>query len=162
MQSLQNLTVKGGKYATAAAQVIGVLRLSQRKSELDEVFSGLVTTKNGESRLQHCTKYDLRGSCRLITVQHDGICLLLLAGDHDACDEWLETNKHKRFHLKETQDGRVIQSTRMSESVADPERRLNTIPDFSTGKPGPAEATERFAGLCAVFDKRLLETRDVM
>lgn len=133
MLSLQTLTIKGGRFARAAAQVIGVLRLAQRKSEIAEVFAGLVTTNHGESRIKHCTKYDLQGSCRLITVQHDGICLLLFAGDHDACDEWLETNKGKRFHLKETQEGRVIESTRVSESVTDPESRLNTMPDFSTG-----------------------------
>ncbi|EEA03732.1 Superfamily I DNA and RNA helicase-like protein [Burkholderia sp. H160] len=133
MQSLQALTIKGGKFGRAAAQVIGVLRLSQRKTELAEVFAGLVTTNHGESRIQHCTKYDLQGSCRLITVQHDGICLLLFAGDHDGCDEWLETNKGKRFHLKETLDGRIIQSTRVSESVTDPASRLQTVSDFSTG-----------------------------
>lgn len=29
------------------------------------------------------------------------------------------------------------------------------------GEPGPAESAERFAGLCAAFDERLMETRDV-
>lgn len=131
--SLQTLTQKGGPFGRAAAQVIGVLRLAQRKDTVADVFLGIPTTNNGETRVQHCVKYDLQGSCRLVTVQHKGICFLMFAGDHDATDAWLETNKGIRFHLKNIDGRDVIESTRASLDVADPEKRLATIPDFSQG-----------------------------
>jgi superfamily I DNA/RNA helicase len=130
--SLQELMSLGGKFGKAAAQVSGILREAQRKDTVSEVFSGISTTNNGESRIKHCIKYDLQGACRLVTVQHNNICFLMFAGTHDKTDSWLEANKGIRFHLK-TIDGRdVIESTRTSENVEDPKRRLTTIPDFST------------------------------
>jgi hypothetical protein len=132
--SLQALMQLGGKFGKAAAQVTGVLRVAQRKDTIAEVFLGIPTTNHGESRIQHCVKYDLQGSCRLVTVQHNNICFLMFAGSHDACDAWLESKKGIRFHLK-TIDGRdVIESTRASDDVHDSNKRLTTIPDFSNGQ----------------------------
>ncbi|MCW0048883.1 UvrD-helicase domain-containing protein [Burkholderia pseudomallei] len=134
MLSVMELNQKGGKFSSAAQQVLNVIRVSQRKREIKDVFVGLVTTNYGESRLQHCVKYDLRGSCRLITVQHNDICLLLYTGTHDDCDEWLESNKGKRFHIKNIQAQRVIEATRVTEDILNPDTRLTMISDLT---PGP-------------------------
>ena len=131
--SVQTLAQRGGKFSRAAAQVAGVLKMAQRKNNPSDVFIGIPTTKNGESRIQHCTKYDLQASCRLITVQHNNICFLMYAGTHDDCDEWLTTNKGIRFHLKNIDGRDVIESTRASDDIFNPQMRLQTIPDFSLG-----------------------------
>jgi hypothetical protein len=70
MASLRELFAKSGRFARAAQQVLKVIELAERKTKVEEVFQGLVTTNHGESRVQHCTKYDLMGACRLVTVQH--------------------------------------------------------------------------------------------
>lgn len=131
--SLQDLMQLGGRFGKAAAQVSGILKAAQRKNIVAEVFLGIPTTNHGESRIQHCVKYDLQGACRLVTVQHNGICFLMFAGTHDATDGWLEANKGIRFHLKNIDGRDVIESTRTSWNVEDPNGRLTTIPDFSTG-----------------------------
>lgn len=131
--SVQNLAQLGGKFSKAAAQVAGILKMAQRKDSVADVFLGIPTTNNGESRIQHCVKYDLQGACRLVTVQHNNICFLMFAGTHDSCDSWLTTNKGIRFHLKSIDGRDVIESTRASDDIANPEKRLQTIPDFSLG-----------------------------
>ena len=131
--SLQDLVLLGGKFAKAGAQVSGILKLAQRKNNISEVFLGIPTTNHGETRIQHCIKYDLQGACRLITVQHNNICFLMFAGKHDACDEWLETNKGIRFHSKIIEGRDVVESTRASDDIRDPNSRLTTVPDFSAG-----------------------------
>lgn len=131
--SLQDLMQLGGRFGKAAAQVSGILKAAQRKDTVAEVFLGIPTTNHGESRIQHCVKYDLQGACRLVTVQHNGICFLMFAGNHDATDGWLEANKGIRFHLKNIDGREVFESTRISMDVEDPNKRLTTIPDFSTG-----------------------------
>lgn len=123
----------GGKFGKAAAQVTGVLTLAQRKEIVAEVFAGIPTTNHGESRIQHCVKYDLQGSCRLVTVQHNGICFLMFAGTHDDTDQWLNANKGRRFHIKTIDGKSVFESTRVSDAIDNPNTRLATIPDFSAG-----------------------------
>lgn len=149
MLSVMELNQKGGKFASAAQQVLNVIRVSQRKRNLKEVFTGLVTTNHGESRLQHCIKYDLRGSCRLITVQHNDICLLLYTGTHDDCDEWLEGNKGKRFHIKNVQEKRVIEATRVTEDIQNPDARLTMISDLAPGPLWSKLPSRYFDALCA-------------
>lgn len=131
--SLQELMSLGGKFGKAAAQVSGILREAQRKNTVAEVFLGITTTHHGESRIKHCVKYDLQGACRLVTVQHNDICFLMFAGTHDKTDSWLEANKGIRFHLNSIDGRDVIESTRTSEDVSDPKKRLTTVPDFSSG-----------------------------
>ncbi|MEX3763694.1 UvrD-helicase domain-containing protein [Paraburkholderia phenoliruptrix] len=153
MPSLMDLFKKSGRFARAAQQVLKVVTLSQRKTEVSEVFQGLVTTNHGESRIQHCTKYDLMGACRLVTVQHDGICLFLFTGTHDDCDEWLERNKGKRFHLKSTQEGRVIESTRVTEDISNPSLRLTTTSDLAPGLLWERLPSRYFDVLCAGLEQ---------
>jgi hypothetical protein len=51
------------------------------------------TTDHGESRIQHCVKYDLGNGFRLVTVQHGELAVILFIGDHDSTDHWLNKNK---------------------------------------------------------------------
>jgi superfamily I DNA/RNA helicase len=50
-------------------------------------------TNNGESRIQHCRKYDLSNGHRLVTVHSDGYIYLLHVGTHDEVDRWLDQNR---------------------------------------------------------------------
>lgn len=111
----------------------GILQQSQSKRLVAEVFAGIPTTNNGESRIQHCVKYDLQGSCRLVTVQHNDICFLMFAGTHDDTDHWLNANKGRRFHLRTIDGKSVFESTRVSDALENTHTRLATIPDFSSG-----------------------------
>lgn len=131
--SLQELVLLGGKFSKAGAQVSGILKKAQLKDNIADVFLGIPTTNHGETRIQHCVKYDLQGACRLITVQHNNICFLMFAGTHDVCDSWLETNKGIRFHSKVIEGRDVVESTRASDDIRDPNSRLTTVPDFSAG-----------------------------
>lgn len=138
----------GGKYGKAAAQVTEVLRRTQRKNLVAEVFAGITTTNHGESRIQHCVKYDLQGACRLVTVQHNEICFLMFAATHDSTDEWLDENKGTRFHLRTVDGKTVFESTRVSDSIEHPQKRLTTIPDFSAGLLWKKLPTRYFDLLC--------------
>jgi hypothetical protein len=147
----------GGKFAKGAAQVAGILRQAQRKDNIAEVFAGIPTTNHGESRIQHCVKYDLQGACRLVTVQHNGICFLMFAGTHDDTDEWLDTNKGRRFHLRNIDGRDVFESTRVSDAVESPQSRLATIPDFSAGQLWKKLPTRHFAFICERLDEDVIE-----
>ena len=50
-------------------------------------------TKNGETRIKKCVKYDLHSFCRLITIQDGAGTTLLFVGDHEDSDEWLKNNR---------------------------------------------------------------------
>lgn len=90
--SLSQLYKRGGRYQKAAKDILAMLERS-RDASYGDPFEGMRHTKHGESRIDHCVKYDLNGFCRLITVQTDGRCILLFCGDHEASDRWLEANR---------------------------------------------------------------------
>lgn len=50
-------------------------------------------TKNGESRIKSCVKFDLGDGFRLITQQSNKCVLLLFVGNHDSCEDWLNRNR---------------------------------------------------------------------
>lgn len=91
MPSIRELHQKSGRFVKAAEQVQAVIGRIQMK-EVD-VFGSLKLTKNGESRINKCLKYDLIGFSRLITIQDNGVILLCFTGDHKKCDDWLTKNK---------------------------------------------------------------------
>lgn len=90
--SVRALFQKGGLPAKA---VLKVQALQGRiASGWPDPLHGLQTTNHGESRIDHCVKYDLGiGAHRLVTIQHDGLVALAFAGDHDDTDRWLEANR---------------------------------------------------------------------
>jgi len=97
----------------------------------DRPFHGISVTKNGESRIKNCIKYDLGDGYRLITIQTDRFCAFCFAGSHHQADKWLERNsglvitKDKRNQLNIT-----YQSESLSESVS----RTSSQPDYAEKK----------------------------
>jgi superfamily I DNA/RNA helicase len=87
LKSLKEMRRSGGPKQQAAdqvAQIIGDFTLNG--STLAKL------TNWGESRIPHCVKYDLRGACRLVTVQNDGCIWFLFVGDHEETDRWIEAH----------------------------------------------------------------------
>lgn len=91
MAGARILFKSGGQKQKAANTIYSILTKIE-DSQLDP-FQGIPLTKHGESRIPKCRKYDLPGRCRLITVVDSGHCYLVFAGDHNACDKWLESNR---------------------------------------------------------------------
>ena len=56
-------------------------------------LSNLKMTKNGETRIPKCTKYDLHDHCRLVTVNDGSGITLLFVGDHEDEEAWLNRNR---------------------------------------------------------------------
>ena len=90
LSSLRTLNTKGGKYKKAV----------QKSNHIEKVFQydlentkKLNTTKHGESRIQHCIKYELAGRCRLITIQNKHIVLFCFLGTHEDVDRWIEQHR---------------------------------------------------------------------
>ena len=74
--------------------------------EVEGAFSTLNVTNHGESRIQHCVKYDLGKGYRLVTIKHKGIVSLEFVGNHDETDKWLDRNSGKTLIT----DGSTLES----------------------------------------------------
>ncbi|OAM88731.1 AAA family ATPase [Termitidicoccus mucosus] len=101
LKSLKDMRRSGGPKQQAGDQVSQIIG--------DFTLNGATLAKltnHGESRIPHCVKYDLRGSCRLVTVQNDGCIWFLFVGDHDDVDRWIDAHpgltvaadKKKKIH----------------------------------------------------------------
>ncbi len=139
-KSLNALWRKGGAFQRAATEVEALLgRIASGEVDSSVVFRGMSRTNHGENRLRRCVKYDLARHSRLVTIQTDGYCLLLMCGSHDECDRWLENHKGL-------------------EPVVDPSRRIVT----AFRSPGKGE-DERLAAPSGHFAgplvKRIKEER---
>jgi len=126
MASVRQLYQKGGRYQKAAKDVQAAWGRahSQKEPPLNEVFEGMSLTNHGESRINHCRKYDLNGFARLVTLVDNDICVFLFTGDHESTDTWLDKNKGLKFiaskvdekirvnpvFVSNTQTGQVISS----------------------------------------------------
>lgn len=92
MNSLRDLSSKGGSFKKAADRIRAVLFAASNNDGGENPLNELSTTYYGENRIKHCVKYNLAGAARLITTQHNGLCLFCFAGDHNSCDKWLDRN----------------------------------------------------------------------
>lgn len=91
-ESLNRLRLSGGIASDAAkdaARIIGNITTMPAGSA--ERYGRL--TKNGESRIKNCFKYDLSGGYRLVTVQIRDTAFLLFVGTHAEAERWLDTNR---------------------------------------------------------------------
>lgn len=68
--------------------------------EPDPFYNIVRTTKNGESRIAHCMKYDLGDGWRLVTCQYVKTCGFLFMGKHEDAEHWLETNGGRLFGVE--------------------------------------------------------------
>lgn len=124
------LIQRGGHYQKAGKQVAEVLGLI--KVNHPNPLNGIPKTNHGESRINHCIKFDLSGFCRLVTIINNDCCFLLYVGDHEQCDKWLERNKglNVAFNPKSSEFELVFKS----EDIQVPEKRVNDDPDYIQGK----------------------------
>ncbi|MCK5902344.1 MAG: UvrD-helicase domain-containing protein, partial [Cocleimonas sp.] len=90
LPSLRALNIKGGKYKKAVEKSNHIEKTFQYS--LDNL-KNLNTTNHGESRIQHCIKYELAGACRLVTLQEKHIVLFCFVGTHEQVDYWIDQHK---------------------------------------------------------------------
>jgi hypothetical protein len=114
--SLKNLYAKGGPFKKAADSVLAIKQKAFDGYDFRDVFS-VATTHFGESRIPHCTKYDLTGRARLVTVCSNDICMLLFTGDHESVDRWLDKNKGIDFIAKSQGGATVIEPVFLSANI---------------------------------------------
>lgn len=114
--SLKSLYNKGGPFKNAADKVLAIKAKADLQYPVKDVFA-LATTHYGESRVPHCTKYDLPARARLVTVCKNDLCLFLFAGSHDDVDAWLDKNKGIDFIAKEQGGSTVIEPVFISANI---------------------------------------------
>lgn len=130
---------RGGPFRKAGEKVLATIQLITHGDA--NPLAGLTLTNHGESRLEHCLKYDLASACRLVTVQDKGKCILLFAGDHEDEEKWLNANRGKKFVIgqdKKIEEVQVVSST--VESV----EKLSLPMEYSSGKLYEHLKTEDF------------------
>ncbi len=126
---VQDLKKRGGVFQKAAVEAMELVMKINAKHP--EPFGHLNVTHHGESRIKHCVKYDLPGAVRLITIQDNGVCLLAYIGDHEESDSWLETRKG--INLTIDKRNKALVPVRISEDIYEPEKRINSVSDYSEG-----------------------------
>lgn len=96
---LQNLRQDGGDAAIAAEKAELLIReIAQGgSSSLEQRWK----TNNGEARIDGCRKFYIGRRYRLICIKEDQQILLLLAGTHDDCDRWLDSNRGASFGMEQ-------------------------------------------------------------
>ncbi|KKJ78007.1 hypothetical protein WH95_06275 [Kiloniella litopenaei] len=95
-QSLSKLSRGGGERKRIADKVYSAI---QKHVLGHGNLADLPITKNGETRIQHCTKYDLGNGYRLVTIQLKKYIALCFIGNHDSCDQWLDRNSGLTFTI---------------------------------------------------------------
>lgn len=93
-KSLAALHRSGGQGSLAAQDVDRMIGMLMRGITEPKELGRL--TKWGESRVDHCFKYDLPGFHRLICLRHEDVFWLLFVGKHDDCEKWLDRNRGLR------------------------------------------------------------------
>ncbi len=97
-RQLDLLSRSGKKAELAVAQCEKVIALLRCAGPLSDDLL-IKRTKNGEYRLKNCTKYDLGGGYRLVTVREDDRLYLLFIGTHDETNLWIEHQKQEKCEL---------------------------------------------------------------
>ena len=82
----------GRAVSTKVYELWNELLEADNYDEVEAAFTTLNVTNHGESRIQHCVKYDLGRGYRLVTIKHQGIVSLEFVGNHDETDRWLDRN----------------------------------------------------------------------
>lgn len=135
--SIQRLMAKGGLYQKAALTALSAFgqATADANATVEKVFAGIRLTNHGESRIAHCRKYDLTGYARLVTVYSNGICIFLFAGDHDAADHWLDTNRGMDFIAHEVDGQREIRPVFVSDTGAGKQGVIASKTDWLQSEP---------------------------
>lgn len=129
--SLQRLYQSGGVFQKAAQKVWATIGKVKLKEEIsDNPFNDLDLTDHGESRIDHCIKYELGGGCRLITIVDNNVCAICYTGKHEDCEKWL--NNNRRMGLTVNKDLELIE-TWETKDVTDENLRIKTETDLANG-----------------------------
>lgn len=133
--SLRTLYQKGAAFQKAAQAIQAIWgRAKLDDATFDHTFHGVAKTNHGENRIPHCTKYDLTGFARLVTVVNNNICLFLFAGDHDTVDAWLERNRGLDFVAKKSANEKlVLEKVRISPAGGASSKNISGDTDLSEG-----------------------------
>jgi len=129
LPSVRSLRAKGGRPRQAAERALSVMALANSG---DDPFTGLKTTKHGETRIKNCVKYDLPGFFRLITVQTKGICFFCFVGDHDDCKRWL--NNNRRLSFTANKKTKKIERVFASQAIKNQDSRIQGELSLTEGK----------------------------
>ena len=122
--AMLNMRRRGGAHQRAYEKACTLITgLSYGVEELNKL------TNHGETRIQHCRKYDLSNDAhRLVTVQTDGYIYLLNVGTHVEVDKWLDQNRGLTITAHtETKKIQVTHVTRVEQGGA----RESTGPNFA-------------------------------
>lgn len=135
--SVQRLMTKGGKYQKAAESALSAFgkATSGAAVTVEQVFAGIPLTNHGESRIEHCRKYDLAGFSRLVTVYSNSICMFLFAGDHDATDKWLDSNRGLNFIAHEVNGAQEIRPVYVSDTSVGKQGLIASNTDWLQSEP---------------------------
>ena len=95
-KALKEAFLSGGQSQKISNKVRAVL------GTLDEPnpFIGLPVTNHGETRIEHCVKYDLGDGWRLVTQQTDKTCTFLFVGDHADTERWLDAHRGESVGIR--------------------------------------------------------------
>jgi len=93
-RSVTSLRKAGGESKRKADKVLAILGSLHLGPD---VLKDLPTSKQGESRIKSCVKYDLGGGYRLVTVQTENAIAFCYAGSHEQTGRWLEKNSGLTF-----------------------------------------------------------------
>lgn len=104
LKALRRLRQSGGSKQKAADKVLQIIGNFALGAE--ELFK---LTNHGETRIEHCVKYDLPGACRLVTVQNDQAVWFLFVGDHEDVDHWIGSHQGHTFAASKA-DPRIKQT----------------------------------------------------
>ncbi|SIN93164.1 3'-5' exonuclease [Halodesulfovibrio marinisediminis] len=121
---LQRLMKRGGFASKSAAKVNEIMG----RIYLENPFHGVNTTNHGESRIDHCIKYQLFDGYRLITIKNKKVCLFAFAGSHDECDRWIK--KKSGLSLIKNKDNEYDLILRSKDATIKT-KRIQTKTDFS-------------------------------
>lgn len=83
-------------------------------------------TRNGETRIKGCRKYDLGAGYRLVTLKQGDDLYLLFVGTHNECDRWIENN---REHLPLEMITKRCRTVKRSVREKAPSAKASRLPD---------------------------------
>lgn len=83
---------KGSRRAGLAADRVETI-ISELKRGETPPGAVCAFTRNGETRIKGCRKYNLGAGYRMVTLKQDNDLYLLFAGTHDECGRWIENNR---------------------------------------------------------------------
>lgn len=96
--ALAGMKAKGGRTAAVAEKAEALIASMQSNPQMDPL-SLVRLTRNGESRIEDCVKFDLGGGYRIVILAKGRHVVFLHIGTHDECFRWINRNRGVRFEV---------------------------------------------------------------